>query len=99
MTTTTITHKETETVVKYIFPTVDLPDLIASQCAAGGYQAQIQDEDGKVIDNPITAKAFAWSRIKQFALNDLNFYRKNVKVEEAVKDITVDEIEVTGLDD
>lgn len=99
MATTTITHKETETVVKYIFPTTDLADLIASQCAAGNYQAQIQGEDGTMIDNPITAKAFAWNRIKDFALNDLKVYRKNAKVEAVTKDITVDGVEVTGLDD
>lgn len=99
MTTTTVTHKETETLVKYIFPTVDLPDLIASQCAAGGYQSQISDQDGTMIDNPITAKAFAWNRIKQFALNDLEVYRKNTKVKAATKDIAVDGVEVTGLDD
>ena len=95
--TTTIEYKDTETLVNYIFATADLHDLIASQCSAGGYQAKLLDDTGTEIDNPVTDKRFAWDRIKNFAINELMHYRKKIKIDKAIKNITVSKIEVTGL--
>lgn len=94
---TVIEHKETESVVKFIFPTEDLPDMIMSLCIAGGYQSTIMDDEGNEVANSVTPKQFAWERIRDYALGELNHYRKNVKVAENTKDITIPEVEVKGL--
>jgi len=96
MKTITIEIQDDETFVPYIFKTADMPDIVAALCSAGGYQATII-EDGEEVENPIKPEQFAWQRVKNFATNELNHYRKNIKVQEATKDIVIPEVEIKGL--
>ena len=110
MKTITIEIQEDETLVKFIFKTAELPDIIAGHCQDRGYQAKVanpdfddtkeeSDTNPREIDNPVSPKEFVWNIIREFGVAPAKRIRKERAMAKALADLEVKEINVNGLED
>jgi len=104
-----IVLQDDETLVKFIFKTEELPDIIAGHCQDRGYQAMVDnpdfddtkeesDENPRQIQNPVSAKEFVWNVVREFGVAPAKRIRKQRAMTEALKDLEISDINVNGLD-